>query len=136
MEHVRTLPPILISRPDYERLAALVGSRGSSASWPGLVDELSRADIVDAGDIPGTIVTMGAAVDYIDNSTGSRRVTLVFPGQEDISAGKISVLTPIGTALIGLSKGDSMEWQTRAGELKRLTVARVVPAPTADNARG
>jgi regulator of nucleoside diphosphate kinase len=52
----------------------------------------------------------------------------VFPGEEDIAAGRISVLTPVGIALIGLRVGDTAEWQTRSGEWKRLRILRVEPA--------
>ena len=127
------LPPIVISRTDYERLAALVDSRQRSALWRTLADELSRADIVEPEAVPATVVTMGSAVEYVDDSTGeSRRVVLVYPGQEDISAGRVSVLTPVGTALIGLAVGHTAAWQTRSGEWKSLTVRRVTPpAPSA-----
>jgi regulator of nucleoside diphosphate kinase len=52
-------------------------------------------------------------------------VTLVYPGEADIGQGRISVLTPVGAALIGLSKGQSIDWATRTGETRRLTVIEV-----------
>ena len=52
-------------------------------------------------------------------------MTLVYPGEADIEQGKISILTPIGAALIGLSKGQSIDWATRTGEIRRLTVLEV-----------
>jgi regulator of nucleoside diphosphate kinase len=52
-------------------------------------------------------------------------VTLVYPGEADISQGRVSVLTPIGTALIGLGVGKSIAWETRTGELRQLTVMQV-----------
>ena len=61
-----------------------------------------------------------------DDTTGKvQTVTLVYPEEADISQGKISILTPIGTALIGLHAGHSITWETRSGELRRLTVLQV-----------
>jgi regulator of nucleoside diphosphate kinase len=69
---------------------------------------------------------MGSDVLYRDDLTREvRRVSLVFPGEADISQNKISVLTPVGTALIGLRAGQSITWPTRSGEMKRLTVLKV-----------
>jgi regulator of nucleoside diphosphate kinase len=73
---------------------------------------------------------MGCEVDFRDDMTGRvQTVTLVYPQEADISKGRISVLTPIGTALIGLPVGKSIDWATRTGETKRLTVLKVC-APT------
>jgi regulator of nucleoside diphosphate kinase len=120
---------IILSRTDYERLSALVASRHASETWPALVDELDRAEIVEANDMPGATVVMGARVEYRDETTGqTRRVVPVFPGEEDIADGRISILTPVGIALIGLRAGDTAEWQTRSGEWKRLRILRVESA--------
>lgn len=126
---VRHASRVILSRADYERLSTLVASRHASEIWPGLVDELDRAEVFDAGDMPRTAVSLGASVEYRDETTGqTRRVVPVLPGEEDIAAGRISVLTPVGIALIGLSAGDTAEWQTRSGEWKRLRILRVGPA--------
>jgi regulator of nucleoside diphosphate kinase len=69
---------------------------------------------------------MGGVVEFRDDMTGKvQTVTLVYPGDADISQGRISVLTPIGTALIGLGVGDSITWETRIGELRQLTVLKI-----------
>jgi regulator of nucleoside diphosphate kinase len=74
--------------------------------------------------LPG-LVTMGSKVSFRDDTTGQERtVLLVYPDEADVSEGKISVLTPIGAALIGLSIGQSIEWQTPAGGWRSLTVLR------------
>jgi regulator of nucleoside diphosphate kinase len=120
---------IILSRPDYVRLSALVASRQASETWAALVDELDRAEILDANEMPGTAVSMGSRVEYRDETTRrTRSVVPVFPGQEDIAAGRISILTPVGIALIGLRVGDVVEWQTRNGDWKRLRILRVEPA--------
>ena len=92
-----------------------------------LIAELSRADIVSA-DRASTVVSMGSTLDYTTASGETRTVTLVFPGEEDIALGRISVLTPIGVALIGLSAGDAMEWRRSDGRTQTLTVTRIAPA--------
>ncbi len=117
---------VILSRSDYERLSALVASRHAAEIWAALVDELDRAEIVEAEHMPGTVVALGSIVEFRDEGTGqTRRVVPVLPGEEDIAAGRISVLTPVGTALIGLRAGDTAEWQTRSGEWKRLKIVRV-----------
>jgi regulator of nucleoside diphosphate kinase len=69
---------------------------------------------------------MGSEVEFRDDGSGkSQTVTLVYPGDADISQRRISVLTPVGTALIGLSMGDSITFETRTGDLRRLTVLQV-----------
>jgi regulator of nucleoside diphosphate kinase len=71
---------------------------------------------------------MGSHVVFRDDTTGRvRQVTLAYPEQADISKGRVSVLTPIGTALLGLRTGLSIGWQTRSGENRRLTVLEILP---------
>jgi regulator of nucleoside diphosphate kinase len=98
-----------------------------------LGDELDRAHVLTAGRHPGDVVCMGCEVTYRDETTGKTQTgTLVYPEEADIAKGRISVLTPIGAALIGLSVGDAMNWETRSGEMKRLTVLNVrQPQPDA-----
>jgi regulator of nucleoside diphosphate kinase len=133
----RTLKPqIILVAEDYERLSAL--ARAAMNTIPnlaeGLVQELDRAQVLAKGRHPGHVVCMGCDVEFRDDTTGKiRNVTLVYPEQADISQGRISVLTPIGTALIGLRAGRSITWETRSGELRRLTVLAVrepPPGPT------
>jgi len=65
-------------------------------------------------------------VEFRDEKTGKvQNVTLVYPEDADISQRKISILTPVGTALIGLRTGDSISWKTPNGEVRRLTVLSV-----------
>ena len=91
-----------------------------------LSEELDRVQIVRGGAVQGSFARMGSRVDFRDNSTGkTQSVTLVYPGEADIEQGKISILTPIGAALIGLSKSQSIDWATRTGEIRRLTVLDV-----------
>lgn len=122
------LPPITLTTSDFDRLDRLAAA--AAATFPRTADflsrEIARANVVpSAHALPG-LVTMGAAVEFRDDITGQvRTVTLVYPDQADVAKGKISVLTPIGAALIGLSVGQSIEWQAPAGDWRSLTVLRV-----------
>lgn len=118
----RTLGP-----SDYERLSMLV--RAAANTMPdvasSLADELDRAHVL-ADSHPAQTVHMGGEVEFRDESTGRiQTVTLVYPEEADITNKRVSVLTPIGTALIGLHAGDSITWETRVGNLRALTVLRV-----------
>ena len=70
--------------------------------------ELDRADVLRAAEVPDDVVTMHSRVRYLDETTGERRsVTLVYPDETDVERGRISVLAPVGSALLGLSTGSS-----------------------------
>lgn len=76
------------------------------------------------------VVQMGSTVTYKPDTGEARSVTLVFPGDADIAQGKISILTPIGTALIGLATGQAIAWTARDGRTHHLEVLEVrQPAP-------
>src|SRR5687768_3238875 len=113
MSYLHTeLPPITLSTTDAERLLRLadVARRRFPNAAAVLSREVDRADIVSPWQILPGVVAMGAEVDFSDDSTCEVRcVTLVYPHEADITAGKISILTPIGAALIGLSVSQSIE---------------------------
>jgi regulator of nucleoside diphosphate kinase len=127
-------PLITLTANDHERLSGLV--RAAMNNMPdmasGLADEIERAHVMAKGRHPIDVVSMGSEVKFRDDTSGKiQKVFLVYPGQADISQDKISVLTPIGTALVGLQVGSSITWETRTGELKRLTVLEVREAQPA-----
>ncbi|MDR9762823.1 nucleoside diphosphate kinase regulator [Rhizobium redzepovicii] len=96
-----------------------------------LLQELERARVVDDALVPGDVVQMGSTVRFTSDLGEDKQVILVFPGEADIAEGKISILTPIGVALIGLKPGQSIDWTARDGRLHRLTVGTVrEPAET------
>jgi regulator of nucleoside diphosphate kinase len=120
-------PHITLTARDYERLSML--ARSAETRTPDLalvlLEELERAHVLSDG-YPEQTVCMGCEVEYRDHAKGTvQTVTLVYPGEADISQGKISVLTPVGTALIGVRAGDSVTWETRSGDPRRLTVVQV-----------
>ncbi|MGN7126152.1 nucleoside diphosphate kinase regulator [Methylorubrum thiocyanatum] len=130
----RSKPRIKMTADDHERLSRLAASAMDRAPEVAsfLSDELDRVQIVRGGTAEGDFARMGSRVDFRDNSTGRMQsVTLVYPGDADIEQGKVSILTPIGAALIGLSKGQSIDWATRTGEIRRLTVLEVREAALA-----
>lgn len=128
-------PAIALTRHDYERLSRLAEANVSRIPEvaEALLAELDRARTVDESRIAPDVVRMGSSVRFTSDLGEDRRVTLVFPGEADIAANKISILTPIGTALIGLSSGQSIDWTARDGRVHRLTVQEVEP-PVADTA--
>jgi regulator of nucleoside diphosphate kinase len=122
------LPPILVTTEEKRRLSGLANS--SMEIFPRvahfLAREMERAGIApDDADLRD-VVRMGSEVGYRDDSTGeAREVVLVYPHEADISRKRISVLTPVGAALIGLSVGQTIEFQTPDRRTRALTVLRV-----------
>jgi regulator of nucleoside diphosphate kinase len=132
-----TKPRIVLTTADHERLSALADAATSTMPdvAAALAEELDRAQVLPAGRQTAAVVRMGSEVDFRDDVTGRvQTVTLVYPNEADIAQGRISVLTPIGTALIGLPVGKSIDWTTRNGDSKRLTVLEVrEPAAASEN---
>lgn len=122
------LPPITLRVCDAERLRNI--AEAASDKHPQTTDflarEIDRAEILpDARLLPG-VVTMDSEVTFRDDiSMQEQTVTLVYPDAADIGSGKISILTPIGAALIGLSVSQSIEFQTPGGRWRSLTVLKV-----------
>ncbi|MCK1626755.1 nucleoside diphosphate kinase regulator [Bradyrhizobium sp. 160] len=122
------LPAITVLEDEARRLKALASS--SSALFPRvahfLAREMERASVVtDNSDLRG-VVRMGSQVQYCDNTTGDvRDVVLVYPHEADITLKRISVLTPVGAALIGLSVGQGIEFQTPGNSKRSLTILSV-----------
>lgn len=121
-------PPITVSQEDFDRLYALAEAAADRQPEvaENLLGELDRAKVVPAGKSRNGTVAMGSRVTFEDEVTGKvQTVVLVYPGEADIAEGRISILTPIGVALIGLSAGQSISWETRAGERRQLKVHAV-----------
>lgn len=131
---VTAKPRITLTASDYEKLSSL--AEAAMHTMPDVAQELTaeldRAHILAKGKQRLDAVHMGCEVDFRDDTTGRvQTVTLVYPHEADISKGRVSILTPIGAALIGLPLGQSIDWTTRTGESKRLTVLQVrTPATT------
>ena len=132
-------PPLLMSAEDHARLVALAGvtTRRDPLVARLLMEEADRAEVVPAGRVPPGVVAMGSVVEFRDAATGeARRVQVVLPGEADIAEGRISVLSLVGAGLMGLSEGQSIDWPTQDGRLRRLTVLRVDAPPPAGAGSG
>ena len=132
----RRKPAIRISKTDHERLSSLaetIADRNPDVS-DALLAELDRARVVEDKSVPANTVRMGSTVTFTSDGADTRTVTLVFPGQANIEEGKVSILTPVGAALIGLSEGQSMSWTARDGREHALSVISVGQATPATNA--
>jgi len=125
----RRKPSIVIGETDHERLTNLATSAAERMPEVSeeLLSELDRARVVADDSLPEDVIRIGSTVGYRTNSGEQRTVTLVYPGEADISEGKVSILTPIGTALIGLKTGQSMSWMAHDGRWHELTIVPAVP---------
>lgn len=125
---------IVVTESDLQRLQHLLREQievadRDQAHLHDLEEELGRARIVDEADLPAGVVTMNAQVRVQDVETGdSRAYALVFPHEADLSRGRLSVLAPLGTALLGYRAGDEVEWRMPGG-VRRLRIDEVVRAP-------
>lgn len=128
--------PIQVTAFDLERLKKLLQdaqrtSYRKSAYLAQLQTELGRAEVVDSSKVPGDVVTMNSRVALEDLDSGDEEVyTVVFPEEANAAQGKVSILAPIGTAMLGYEVGDVFEWQVPAGK-RRWRVKQVLYQPEA-----
>jgi regulator of nucleoside diphosphate kinase len=127
---------IYVTEPDYNRLSALIETtrerQGVDREYLSKLEaELDRAEIVDAKEIPADVITMRSKVRLKDLVSGEANIySLVFPTEADFSEGRISILAPIGTAILGYKRGDTIEWPVPSG-LRRLKVDKILYQPEA-----
>lgn len=125
-------PNITISSLDAERLETLLDSLPHDA-FPGksdLMSELNRADIVAPAEVPPSVITMNSTVRFsVESSSEDFTLTLVYPKDMDGSSDKISILAPVGSALLGLSVGSTIEWPKPGGGVINVRVEEVVYQP-------
>lgn len=126
--------PIYITELDLQRLSNLI-AEAQSGEYRGSVyleklrAELERARIVAPQEVPGGVVTMNSTVSLTDLETGEEETyTLVYPEKADPAQGRVSILAPIGTAMLGYEVGDVFEWEVPAGK-RRLKVTRILYQP-------
>ncbi|WP_026076229.1 nucleoside diphosphate kinase regulator [Noviherbaspirillum massiliense] len=125
-------PHIVVSSLDMERLEALLDSLPANASphKEALLEELGRAEVVEPNEVPPTVVTMNSTVRFaMESSQEEFCLTLVYPKDMNGSPDRISVLAPVGSALLGLSTGDHIEWPRPGGGLIRVKIMEVVYQP-------
>ena len=125
-------PPIHISEADYDVIAdlALQMEHRAPALAKQFLDEINRAKIHPAGKVPTDAVTIGSEVEFLDDSTGEkRRLKLVLPVDADFEAGRLSVMTPVGAGLIGMTVGREISWPTPDGRPRELRILEVKQQP-------
>ncbi len=125
-------PAITLGEADHAKLNALAmaGLERMPDLADRLLEELERAKVVADTKVPESVVRMGSSITYVTNAGQEQTVTLVYPADADIESGRVSVMTPIGTALIGLKAGQSITWRDRADKRHKLTVVSVLaPQP-------
>ena len=128
--------PIIMNAADHEELSCALAAAGrmnerARAEISGLRSELDRAEIVAPDEVPSDVITMNSRAELVDLDTNERmEFTLVFPPQADIEEGKISILAPLGTAMLGYRVGDEFEWAVPYG-YRRLRVTGIEFQPEA-----
>ncbi|ABI71849.1 nucleoside diphosphate kinase regulator [Shewanella frigidimarina] len=125
-------PEITISSLDAQRLFTLIESLPTKkmVGISELEEELARAIIVDPKEIPTTIVTMNSTVKFtVEASREEFLMTLVYPKDLDLKGDKISILAPVGSALLGLAQGDQIEWPKPGGGLIKITINEIFYQP-------
>jgi regulator of nucleoside diphosphate kinase len=124
-------PRIVVTSTDMERLRTLIDTTAGDKA-DALDAELLRAEVVEPTQVPPDVVTMNSRVVYRDEDTGeTREVTLSYPQDASLEQGRVSVLAPVGAALLGLSVGQEIDWQLPAGKIKRLRILSVTYQPQA-----
>lgn len=125
-------PAITMAQTDHEKLSRLAESIADQnpETADDLFAELDRARIVADDKLSAEVVRMGTTLRFTTDAGEDRTVTLVYPPDADISAGRISILSRIGTALIGLKVGQSIDWRTRSDRINRLTLEEILPEGT------
>ena len=127
---------IYVTSQDKQRLQDLLAETAASGprqrgDWEALADELRRAVIVDPKKIPSDVITMNSRAELRDLDTEETVVfTLVFPWEADVDLGKISILAPIGSGMLGYRVGDEFEWKVPEG-VRRMKVMKVYYQPEA-----
>ena len=124
-------PKLVVSSLDVERLENLLDSLPAQA--PGkkeLEAELARSEVVAPEAVPPNVVTMNSTVRFrVTSSEESFCLTLVYPKDMDDSGEKISIMAPVGSALLGLAEGDEIEWPKPGGSLQRVHIDAVTYQP-------
>ncbi len=128
-------PPITVTERDYDRIDALLDKVGDNA--PGIRElraELERSEVVTSAQMAGDVVTMNSIVHFENVDTGKRfELALVYPQDVDGSPDRVSILAPVGSALLGLAVGQTIHWQGPGGNPLKLRVLEVRDQPEARN---
>ncbi|GAA5143330.1 nucleoside diphosphate kinase regulator [Thalassotalea piscium] len=126
-------PKIIISSLDAERLDAMIDAMGNQ-TFPGmdeLLTELDRADIVAPEEMPPNIVTMNSTVKFKEISSGKEfALTLTYPQEKNPNNDPVvSILAPVGSALLGLKEGETIEWPKPGGGVLKVEILEIIYQP-------
>ncbi|MBL7543602.1 MAG: nucleoside diphosphate kinase regulator [Bdellovibrionaceae bacterium] len=125
---METSPSLVISQDDFQKITALLSIAKFEIATL-LEEELERAQIVPPAQLLPDIIAMNSQITFIDLDTKKEQVvTLVYPHDADVNAHKISILAPVGAALIGLRVGQTIDWPLNDKKVKRIQVTGVVHA--------
>ncbi|AHE98926.1 nucleoside diphosphate kinase regulator [Thioalkalivibrio paradoxus] len=125
-------PTLTLSSLDLHRIEQLLDALSHDAlqAHASLLEELERANVVEPGEVPPTVVTMNSTVRFRTEPDGKEfERTLVYPAGFDGSPEKVSVLAPIGSAMLGLSVGDSIEWPAPRGGTMTVRIMEILYQP-------
>lgn len=132
---MQSKPDIVVSSTDYNRLGAMLDNLPQTEITDLLTAELERARILETEQMPPDVVMMHTTVKFTVLSTGRESTyTLAYPREVNGSADKLSVLSPVGSALIGLSVGQEIEWPLPGGKATRVRIDKVVRQPEVSKA--
>jgi len=124
-------PGIILTSLDLDRLEAILDALPAE-TCPGKTElraELDRAEVVEPEDVPPDVVTMNSKVRFVLESGEEFCLTLVYPQDIDGSADRISILAPVGSALLGLSAGEQIEWPRPGGGVMKVRLVEVIYQP-------
>ncbi len=127
-------PSIIVSSSDLERLEGLLTLPAfrSRGDLDGLRTELERADVREPTDMPADVITMNSRARFLEENTGREyELTLAYPKDASAEAQRVSIFSPAGSALLGLSSGQAIDWKTADGKEIRLKVLAVTWQPEA-----
>lgn len=128
-------PPIIVSSSDLERLEGLLTLPAfrSRSDLDGLREELERADVREPEEMPADVITMNSRARFLEEGTGREyELTLAYPKDANAEARRVSIFSPAGSALLGLSTGQSIDWTTPDGKELHLKVLELTWQPEAN----
>jgi regulator of nucleoside diphosphate kinase len=126
---------IIVNSRDFTKLTQIINdthAHGGNQYLKNLAAELSNAILLDPENIPPDVITMNSKVEFTDVSESGKFVyTIVYPEDADTENGRLSVLAPIGTALLGYRAGDTVTWKVPAG-IKKFQIEKILYQPEAN----
>ncbi len=129
---MKSRPEIILSSLDLDRLYALIDTLPQS-DLPGIEEleqELSRAKVVEPTEVPDNIVTMNSTVRFFVETTQKEfELTLVYPKDIDANGKCISILAPVGSAMLGLAIGNQIEWPKPGGGVLKVKISEILYQP-------